>query len=69
MRRTKDGLNIIMVEEDSICELCGEKKELRPYGPNGENVCFQCAMKDEESAKKQFQRLLNGKEIERKISA
>ena len=30
------------------CELCGKFDELRPYGPNGESVCFDCGMKDEE---------------------
>jgi hypothetical protein len=36
------------------CELCGKVEELRPYGPNGESVCFACGMKDEKSAIKQF---------------
>ena len=29
------------------CDLCGQVAELRPYGPNGEAVCFPCGMKDE----------------------
>jgi hypothetical protein len=36
-----------------VCELCGEVAELRPYGPNGEEICFQCGMKDEEATKRQ----------------
>lgn len=24
------------------CEFCHEPKELRPYGPNGERICFEC---------------------------
>jgi len=36
------------------CDLCGIIAELRPYGPNGETVCFQCGMKDEEAAKRRF---------------
>jgi hypothetical protein len=42
------------------CEMCGAFKELRPYGPNGENVCFDCAMKDEAAAKRGFNRLIMG---------
>lgn len=44
---------------ENKCELCGEYRELRPYGPNGENVCFTCGMKDEEAAKKQFLSRMN----------
>lgn len=36
------------------CELCGVIEELRPYGPGGKNVCFDCMMKDEKTAKKLF---------------
>lgn len=41
------------------CDLCGDVKELRPYGPNGEWVCFQCGMKDEAAAKRAFQKRLD----------
>src|SRR4030095_6267735 len=30
---------------DGKCEMCGKQDELRPYGPNNENICFDCAMK------------------------
>jgi hypothetical protein len=30
----------------AICELCGRVGELRPYGPNGEQICHDCGMKD-----------------------
>jgi hypothetical protein len=43
------------------CEDCGKMDELRPYGKNGANVCFDCAMKDEANAEKMFmQRLERG---------
>lgn len=42
------------------CQLCGKVAELRPYGPNGEFVCFPCGMKDEASVKRQFEKLLDG---------
>lgn len=48
---------ICKVQPPSKCEFCGLKKELRPYGPKGESVCFQCAMKDEKAMKKQFEKL------------
>lgn len=44
------------------CQMCGNVDELRPYGPNGEEVCFDCAMKDEPAAKRAFYRLVLGEE-------
>jgi hypothetical protein len=46
-------------EFDGICEFCGKSDELRPFGPNNENICFDCMMKDEETAKKKFREMLN----------
>ena len=42
------------VEPDSACQLCGDVSELRPYGPNGENICFTCGMKDEKTTLAKF---------------
>jgi hypothetical protein len=57
----KIGDTLIIEEEPpDLCEFCKEYKELRPYGPNGENICHSCAMKDEESAKAQFFKLMEG---------
>ena len=44
---------------DGKCSDCGNIDELRPYGKNGAFVCFDCAMKDEEEAKRQFGKILN----------
>lgn len=40
------------------CQLCGAKEETRPYGPNGESVCFGCGMLDEAAAERAFVRLI-----------
>jgi hypothetical protein len=45
------------------CQLCGSEDELRPYGPNGKWVCFDCGMKDEEEARRQFSKVINGADI------
>ena len=42
------GLGFIAQEPDDDCEMCGAVDELRPYGPNYERICFDCAMKNEE---------------------
>jgi len=47
-------VRIIEVEQAQQCDLCGKIAELRPYGPNGECVCFACGMKDEAAARRQF---------------
>lgn len=46
------GRGFIAPEEDRRCELCGKIAECRPYGPKGEQVCFDCGMKDEEAARR-----------------
>ena len=45
---------IIELEGVGECELCGAIAELRPYGPNGENICFECGKKDIETVRKKF---------------
>jgi len=41
------------------CEFCGaENKGLRPYGANGENICFDCGMKNEAITKKRFSQVI-----------
>jgi hypothetical protein len=39
-------------EKPQQCDLCGKIDELRPYGPKGEMICFDCGMKDEATTKK-----------------
>jgi len=46
------GKGFIAAESDRRCELCGKIDECRPYGPKGEQVCFDCGMKDEEACKR-----------------
>ena len=54
------NITIIAPEEDRRCEMCGKIEECRPYGPNGEQVCFDCGMKDEKAAQRQMNRRLFG---------
>lgn len=56
-------LGEISVEPDGKCEFCGKVAELRPYGPRGERICFDCGMKDEETTKRQFSRHVFGEHI------
>lgn len=62
-RRIPEGL-LIESEKPQQCDLCGKVAELRPYGPNGECVCFKCGMKDEDAANRAFLRLLGDSEAE-----
>lgn len=40
------------------CAFCGKVDELRPYGPNDEMICFDCAMKDEKTARRKMDELM-----------
>lgn len=37
-----------------FCEFCLESQLLHPYGPNGEYICYHCAMKDEDTTIRRF---------------
>lgn len=54
------GLGIIQEESPQRCELCGVIDETRPYGPNGEEICFDCGMKDEETTRKKMAEYILG---------
>ncbi len=57
----KTGLTrLTCVTSPKHCELCGKSAELRPYGPNEENICFECGMKDEETTIAQFAQRMSG---------
>lgn len=53
-------MNILILDgiKNAKCELCGKVAELRPYGPNGENICYDCGMKNIETTERQFSKLI-----------
>lgn len=52
MSRNIGGIPVIEGEPDFLCFLCGKISETRPYGPNGEEICYECGMKDLETTNK-----------------
>ncbi len=51
---------IIAVEKPRKCQICGTIEECRPYGPNGEDVCFDCCMKNRELSRARRAHVLFG---------
>lgn len=47
-----------IIQKNSICGTCGDAGDTRPYGKDGAQVCYPCAMLDEEVAKAQFAKML-----------
>jgi hypothetical protein len=45
---------VLSNRQPQACDLCGEVSELRPYGPKGEWVCYDCGMKDEAAATRAY---------------
>jgi hypothetical protein len=43
------GPGFIAEESEQACQQCGVIAECRPYGPNDEQICFDCAMATPES--------------------
>lgn len=56
------GRGFIAPEPDQVCEMCGVVAECRPYGPKGEQICFECGMKDEETTRKRMSKYIFGEE-------
>ena len=63
---TKKIGNMIYIQEESpsVCEECGKVAEVRPYGKDGANICFDCGMKDEDRTMNNFSVKLLGEEGE-----
>jgi hypothetical protein len=60
------GVMVVAIggEDDAICEQCGAKSELRPYGKRLESgrrlsICYDCAMKDEPMTAQAFKELFD----------
>jgi len=53
---------IIADQPPEACEMCGIIAECRPYGPNDENICFDCAMKDEDTTRRKMEAYIFGDE-------
>ena len=60
MTRDVPGGIIIETELPQQCDLCGVIAELRPYGPNGEAVCFDCGMIHYAASEAAFQKRIAG---------
>jgi len=57
-------LAIIAPEPKMMCFLCGKVEETRPYGPNGEEICFTCGLKNEAETVAQMNMRLFGQSRE-----
>jgi hypothetical protein len=64
--KTVRGVQVLDRREspEGSCDLCpAVNTEIRPYGPKGEWVCFDCAMKDEATTAKKFNEVVFGNRL------
>lgn len=54
---------VVAAEPPQQCDLCGAIAELRPYGPNGEAICFPCGMSNREATDAAFARAIEGVDV------
>lgn len=54
------GPGYIAHETEQMCELCGIIAECRPYGPNHEQICFDCGQKDLAMTENRFREYVLG---------
>jgi hypothetical protein len=62
MSKRVGNIVILCQEPDRKCDLCGKIAETRPYGPRGENICYDCGMKNSEVTNRQMNRVLFGED-------
>jgi len=60
MSKRNGNIAVIYAESEQQCDLCGEIAELRPYGANGECICFTCGEKDKATTDKMMGIVLFG---------
>lgn len=60
MSRNINGIPVIEAEPEFICFQCGKVAETRPYGPNGEEICYDCGMKDQATTNRMMGKVLFG---------
>jgi hypothetical protein len=58
--RNVGGVPVIVAEPPGKCEQCGKIAETRPYGPNGENICYECGQKDVATTERMMDKVLFG---------
>ena len=63
-RKGKSDISVICHESARKCELCGKTEECRPHGPRGEQICYDCGMKDPKTTERQMNRVLFGEDIQ-----
>jgi len=54
MSRVEGSVFITEPEAPARCEDCGKLAELRPYGPGGTRICFECGEKDPEGTERRY---------------
>lgn len=58
------GRGFIAEEPPQACQMCGVIAECRPYGPNNEEICFNCAQKDPETTERKMAAYIFGEDDE-----
>jgi hypothetical protein len=56
-----DAGAVITDQKPQQCDDCGEIAELRPYGPGGSMVCYECGQKDPEGTSRRFAERVDGR--------
>ena len=57
MSKRIGNIAFVQVEQPAVCQYCGRLEELRPYGPNGERICYECAQKDVKTTERKMKEL------------
>ena len=52
------AIEVEIPDDAPACQMCGKKGvEIRPFGPNHESICAECAEKDPETTERRWREL------------
>lgn len=52
-------------ERPQQCDMCGKIAELRPYGPDGKCICFECGQIDPVGSVQRYMKIMFDEDISR----
>lgn len=61
----REGKKFIITKDPNHkpCTGCGKVAELRPYGKDGAEICYDCGMIDKDATTAEFKKLVEGVEV------
>lgn len=60
MSKKINDIFYVSPQKEGVCDYCEKVAELRPYGKNGANICYECGMEDAETTQENLNKVAIG---------